>query len=225
VLAVVLAFRLLDHGEEPTTGSRPTTSPSASPPSATTSTGGQGLGAPANGIDTDVTVLATGDLEVRQTIRSRAPLSSISIAPPSDPLVGDGVQASDLQVTAGGGPVPGPSSIDTSAVAFSFAGTHEVQVAYHLSGVLVPSASRPDRALARMTSLDLGFHPQEGSSTFHFEGATVLNLFCADVVGDQTPVPCGVRAGDAWGVKDDVPQGTYRVMALVQLSPETASGS
>jgi hypothetical protein len=76
-----------------------------------------------------------------------------------------------------------------------------------------------------MTSLDTSFDPGPGASSITFQGASVLNLFCADAVADQTPVPCGEQDGDAWRVQGDIPQGGYRVMALLGLpAAQTAAG-
>ena len=95
-------------------------------------------------------------------------------------------------------------------------------VTYLLQGVLERSSTHPDRALARITSLDVGYRPASRSSTVAFVGAALLNLACEPVYVDIPPVPCGVRTSDGWNV--DLPAGSqgYRVMA--QLDLQRASG-
>jgi hypothetical protein len=176
----------------------------------------------ADSAHTEITVLTSGDFAVRQSIQSRSPLFGLSLAPPSSPFLGDGMRATDLQVVADGTLVDGPSSLDSSPAAFSFPGTHTVDLTYRLSGVLVRSSSNPDRALARMISLDISFEPRPGP-TFSFDGATVLNLFCVDDVGDEPPLPCGQRSKDGWQVQGANPQANYRVMALMDLPPSSSS--
>jgi hypothetical protein len=91
---------------------------------------------------------------------------------------------------------------------------------YRLSGVLVRSTTRPDRALVRAIWLNAGYEPRGGTTTVSFEGATVLDLVCTDGSAREAAVPCGRRteSGD-WEVQPPSPEDDIRVMAKVELPP------
>ena len=65
---------------------------------------------PDGGSYLEVTILESGDLDVDQWVRSSAPLTSLRLSVPADPLVGDEVVASDLRVSADGAEADVPTS-------------------------------------------------------------------------------------------------------------------
>jgi hypothetical protein len=166
----------------------------------------------------EVTVLASGDLEVQQWLRSRTFLDGVSLQAPSDPLLTEEVRASGLRVSADGVPVDGPSEVASSPVTFAFAWSQVVHLTYRLSGVLVRSASQPDQALARVTSLDLDYGQGGEPMVISLRGAGVLSLLCTEEIADEPPQPCGRRVAGGWEVSNEDPGGSYRVMAQVDLS-------
>jgi hypothetical protein len=220
VLTAFAATRLLD-GDEPKRdatapeatpgGPTPTqtvTSPHASPP----------VDSSAEGADQEITVLASGDLAVRQLVRSVSPLAGIELAVPAGPSTEDGAQVSDLHVVADGTAVDVPSDLGSSPAVVSLRGAHSVDLTYRLSGVLVRSASRPQRALLWALGLDMSYEPRFGPTTIAFRGATLLNLVCTDGTVGEAPVPCGRRTEDGdWEVRAQDPPDAHRVMAVVDL--------
>ena len=86
----------------PTPSPTPSASPSAT---ASPSIDVPPVEPPDGGSYLEVTVLESGDLDVDQWVRSSTPLTTLRLSVPADPLVGDGVVASDLGLpqTARGG--------------------------------------------------------------------------------------------------------------------------
>ena len=178
---------------------------------------------PDGGSYLEVTVLESGDLEVDQWVRSSTPLTALSLSVPADPLLGDAVVASDLLVTADGAEADVPTSLGTSPAVITLADVHQVHLTYRLSGALLRSPSRADRALARTVALDLDLdeEPRREPATISFRGATALAVIC-DGGGGQ--VRCG-RLDDTgdWQVRAAPAGAEDRVMALLEL-PAPATG-
>ena len=175
---------------------------------------------PGDGTHSEITVLPTGDLAVRQLIQSTTPLSGLSLSVPTDPFLDEGPRVSDLHVVADGVAVDVPASLGSTPVSFSVAGAQTIDLMYRLSGVLVRSTTRPNRALARAIWLDSSYEPRGGPTTVSFEGATVLDLVCTDGSAGEAAVPCGRRteSGD-WEVRPPNPEDDSRVMAMIELPP------
>jgi hypothetical protein len=177
---------------------------------------------PDGGSYLEVTVLESGDLAVDQWVRSSAPLTSLGLSVPADPLVGDAVVASDLRVSADGAQTDVPTSLGISPAVITLADVHQVHLTYRLSGAVLGSPSRADRALARTVALDLDLNgePRREPATISFRGATALMVIC-DRGGQQ--VRCSRRedTGD-WQVPGAAPGTEGRVMALLELPSPTA---
>ncbi len=219
LVLVVTAFvttRLLGGGDNPEPDAAPPDSRALQPQSAP-------IEVPGDGTHSEITVLPTGDLAVRQLIQSTTPLSGLSLSVPTDPFLDEGPQVSDLHVVADGVAVDVPRSLGSTPVSFSVAGAQTIDLMYRLSGVLVRSTSRPKRALARAIWLDADYEPRGGSTTVSFKGATLLDLVCTNRSGGGAAVPCGQRAesGD-WEVREPYLLVESRVMALIELSPPTS---
>ena len=120
---------------------------------------------------------------------------------PADPLLGDAVVASDLRVSADGAEADVPTSLGTSPAVITLADVHQVHLTYRLSGAVLRSPSRADRALARTVALDLDLNeePRREPATISFRGATALTVICD---GGGAQVRCGRRddTGD-WQVR------------------------
>ena len=97
-----------------------------------------------------------------------------------------------------------------------------MHLTYRLSGAVLRSPSRADRALARTVSLDLELNgePRREPATISFRGATALTVICD---GGGAQVRCGRRddTGD-WQVRAAAPGAEDRVMALLELPAPTA---
>jgi hypothetical protein len=167
---------------------------------------------------TQVRVLPTGELAVRQWIRSSSPISDLHLAEPVGDLLPAGtVQASDLRIVAGAQAAGAVTEVGTSPVAVSFPPTTEVFVSYVLSGMLERSDSEEGRALARVTQLDLSYQPEATRTTIAFLGPEVLSLACSPLFGNVAPSACGAKQGGKWLVELPGAQSTYRVMAQLDL--------
>ena len=180
--------------------------------------------APDGGSYLEVTVLDSGDLEVDQWVRSSAPLTALRLSVPADPLVSDGVVASDLRASADGKQADVPTTLESAPAVITLAGVHQVHLTYRLAGALLRSSSRDDRALARTVALDLDLNgePRREPTTFSFRGATALTVVC-DGSANGAPVRCGRRdnTGD-WQVRAAARGAKDRVMALLELPAPTA---
>ena len=178
---------------------------------------------PDGGSYLEVTVLDSGDLDVDQWVRSSTPLTALRLSVPADPLVGDEVVASDLRVSADGTEADVPTSLGGAPVVIPLADVHQVHLTYRLSGAVLRSPSRADRALARTVALDLDLNgePRREPATISFRGATALTVICDGSPGRQ--VRCGRRddTGD-WHVRAAAPGAEDRVMALLELPSPTA---
>ena len=222
---------------KPTPTPAPTTAPAPSPtpspsssvtpsasPSAAESLAGDvpPVDPPDGGSYLEVTVLESSDLEIDQWVRSSTPLTTLGLSVPVDPLLGDAVVASDLRVSADGAEVDSPTSLGTSPALITLAGAHQVHLTDRLSGAVLRSPSRADRALARTVALDLDLNeePRREPATISFRGATALTVICD---GGGAQVRCGRRddAGD-WQVRAAGVGTDDRVMALLERPTPTA---
>ena len=97
--------------------------------------------------------------------------------------------------------------------------TRHLFVRYHLAGVLDYADGAHERALARITALDVSTPRRLTHSTQTVTGARVLALAC-DPPGRAMAVPCGSKDGGTWrAVLGPGEQGT-RVMAQIDLPRE-----
>ena len=228
MLVAYLGWRLV--GEDDQEDSAPTPSASTSTPSAsrsaTTSTSVDvpPVEPPDGGSHLEVTVLESGDLDVDQWVRSSTPLTALRLSVPADPLVGGGVVASDLRASADGREAEVPTSLANAPAVITLANVHLVHLTYRLTGALLRSPSRADRALARTVALDLDLNgePRRGPMTISFRGATALVVTCDGAAGG-VHARCGRRDdADDWQVPAADRGADDRVMALLQLPVSTA---
>ena len=232
-LVAYLGWRLVgEDGQQaasvPTSApATPTPSPTPTPasrPSATVPLVAEAppVDPPDGGSYLEVTILESGDLDVDQWVRSSAPLSSLRLSVPADSLVGDEVVAFDLRVSADGAEAAVPPSPGAVPVLIPLAEVHQVRLTYRLSGAVLRSPSRADRALARAVALDLELNgePRREPATISFRGATALTVICD---GGGAQVRCGRRDDtDDWHVRAAAPGAGDRVMALLELPSPTA---
>ena len=232
-LVAYLGWRLVgedgqDAATPPTSApATPTPSPTPTPSSSPSATARPSVDVPPveppdGGSYLEVTVLESGDLDVDQWVRSSAPLTALRLSMPADPLVGDGVVASDLRASADGKEADVPTSLGGVPVLIALADVHQVRLTYRLSGAVLRSPSRADRALARAVALDLELNgePRREPATISFRGATALTVICD---GGGAQVRCGRRDDtDDWHVRAAAPGAGDRVMALLELPSPTA---
>jgi hypothetical protein len=240
-LAAYLGWRLVGEDSQEaaptpstttTTTTTTTPSPSSAPtPSPTPSAGLSAAASPSvevppleppdGGSYLEVTVLDSGDLDVDQWVSSSTPLTALRLSVPTDPLLSDGVVASDLWASADGQAADVPTSVTSTPVVITLADVHQVHLTYRLSGALLLSPSRADRALARAVALDLELNaePRREPATIRFRDATALTVICD---GGASQVRCGQRddTGD-WQVQ--AASGAQdRVTALLELPSPSA---
>ena len=233
--AAYLGWRLVgEDGREAASAQTPTSTPPAtlsptSPPSPSTTVPLSGdvppVEPPDGGSYLEVTVLDSGDLDVDQWVRSSTPLTALELSVPADPLVGDRVVASDLRVSTDGTEADVPGTLGSSPTVLSLTDVHRVHLTYRLSGAVLRSPSRSDRALARTVSLDLDLNgqPRREPSTISFRGATALTVICDGGSAGGAQERCGRRddTGD-WQVRAAARGTNERVVALLELPAPTA---
>jgi hypothetical protein len=173
---------------------------------------------------TTVRVRSDGVLRVHQSIRATEPMTGIVLLAPVDPYFQAGtVTATHVRVEASGVPASGRDRVTLKSAAFAFPESRSIQLRYLLSGALERS-SASNRALARVTSLDLVSNPEVRPTTYTFSGAHILNLACTPIASAALPVPCGAQEGRAWVLRLDRPTADrYHVMVQLDLSPRTAA--
>ena len=150
-------------------------------------------------------VTPSGDVVMRQWIRSASTVFGIRLSPP--PGTGAAADSSpvrvrDVRVFANGGAALGPERLEKARQYYPFdAGTNDVFVSYQLVGAVERSGSVAGRALATVTALDVDLIPQLVETTYAVSGGDVLALACAPDEPDAVPVPCGAPAGRGWRVE------------------------
>jgi hypothetical protein len=163
-------------------------------------------------------VLPSGDLLVDHWLHSSALIQRLTLSLPELPGPGGKqVQARHVTVYTDGQDVQAPTRlrrgmyVDLHTVAWS------IHVSYRLSGVVVRSTPAHGRALARATTLTLGYGPDRGPRTISVTGRSVLSLACSAPTADATPSPCGRRSGHVWAVRLVQADRGDRVLARLAL--------
>jgi hypothetical protein len=177
-----------------------------------------GAGSP-TGLDTSFVVsevLPSGDVVVRQRIRSAKPVQLLRLELPLAPGA-EGVSARQIDVVADGEAVVGPETIIGEYATFAFAPATDVRIHYRLTGAVERSESAPGRALAVVTSLQVQYAPRVERETRVVRASRVLLLACSRSP-DEPPVPCGEPEGDSrWRVDLTGPRVDDRVVAQLTL--------
>ena len=92
-------------------------------------------------------MLPSGDVVVRQRIRTVGPIRGLRLELPSVPGV-EGVSASQVEVVADDNTALGPKTITDALATYVFAPATDVRIRYRLTGA-VEIASRPPAGLWR----------------------------------------------------------------------------
>jgi hypothetical protein len=164
-------------------------------------------------------LLPSGDIEVTHWIRSRHFLMTVSLAIPSVPGLAPGaVRVRDLVVAGDGSLVPVTTRIGTEAnTTISLPPTHRLYLRYRLSGAVEIAGGPHDRALARVTSLDVSTAGRLTSTTRTVVGARILALACSPMGSSQASTPCGTVVHGKWTVNLGAARQKSRVMAQFNL--------
>ena len=146
-------------------------------------------------------VTASGEVVVRQWIRSASTLFGIGLLPLPATAGSSPVQVRDVQVFANGGSALGAERVENEREYYPFhAGTKDVFVTYRLLGAVERSGSVAGRALATITALDVDVNPPLVATTYAVSGGEVLNLACSAPQDGAVPVPCGEPNDSGWQV-------------------------
>ncbi|KQT94369.1 hypothetical protein ASG49_05675 [Marmoricola sp. Leaf446] len=163
-------------------------------------------------------VRAEGDIRVDHWIASTRPVSRLRLSVPTVPGTGsDPVTAREVRVETPSGDRPGPGVVRGSSAAYSLDGAEEVHVSYVLTGAVMRSDDDPDRALARLTSLDLDVSRGRVPRTVTVLGGRLLSAACAADAA-ATPRPCGQAEGRTWRVRLEPAERDDLVQAQLDLS-------
>ncbi len=167
-------------------------------------------------VDTDV--LDAGDLVVSHWIRTSLPVDRLTLGVPlGSGLTDETLQVRDLVVAADGVPVATTQSdVPDASWEAVVPGAHEVYVQYRLVGAAPRSGSVGGRALATVTSLDVGVGSDRPlAKTVVFSGSKVLALACLAPGARATPSPCGKLVDQAWTL--DFAAGDAPATVIAQL--------
>lgn len=163
-------------------------------------------------------ITASGEVVVRQWIRSTPTLFGIHLSPPPAAAGSSPVRVRDVQVFANGGPAPGAERLEKDREYYPFrAGAHDVFVSYRLVGAVERIGSVAGRALATVTAPEVDLNPPLVASTYAVSGGDVLNLACAAPVDGAVPVPCGEPNDSGWQVRLDKAHLNHVVTAQLDL--------
>jgi hypothetical protein len=162
-------------------------------------------------------ILPSGGIEVTHWIRTGRAVQAVQLTVPHVP----GLRPAHVHVTH---VVLASNGIPATVQPGSFHGnttiplppSHELFIRYRLFGVLEHAAGSDDRALARITALDVSTAGRLLSTTRTVVGATVLALACTSQ-RDAVPVPCGSNRGGTWATRLGQNQQHSQVMAQVDL--------
>ncbi len=166
-------------------------------------------------------VLPSGDLEVTQWIHSRTWMYAVTLDVPQVAGLSPGsVSATGVTLASNGLHTVSFASIGIAlgTRTFQLPATHSLYIRYRLSGVVERSLGTPGRALARITSLDVGTTTRLVNTTRTVVGAAVLNLACTPDTPTGLTKPCGRKHGGNWTVRLNGAEETNQVMAQLDMS-------
>jgi hypothetical protein len=164
-------------------------------------------------------VLRSGDVVVTHWIHTGRPVDAVTLqAPRVIGLAPDAVSISGVVVAADGTRMPVSSAVrSTGPTTLAVLPADRLYVRYRLSGVVQVSGGAGERALARITALDVSTTSPMVRTTLTVGGAEVLALACTPV-GQDVPVPCGRDTGEYWSARLGRGQQGSQVMAQLNLS-------
>ncbi len=166
-------------------------------------------------------VLPSGDLEVTHWIHSRSWMYAVTLdIPQVAGLSPRSVSATQVTLASNGLRTIRFASIGIALGmrTFQLPPTHSLYIRYRLSGVVERSFGTSDRALARITSLDVGTATRLVNTTRTVVGARVLNLACTPDRPTGLTTPCGTEHGGNWIVRLNGAEETNQVMAQLDMS-------
>ena len=166
-------------------------------------------------------VLPSGDLDVTQWIHSRAWMYVVTLdVPRVAGLSPRSVSATGVTLASNGLRTAKLASMGSAlgTRTFHIPPTHSLYIRYRLSGVVERSLGTSGRALARITSLDVGTTTRLVTTTQTVVGARVLNLACTPERPSGLTTPCGTEHGGNWVVRLHGADTTNQVMAQLDIS-------
>jgi hypothetical protein len=164
-------------------------------------------------------VLPSGDILVKHWIRTDRPVESMKLQVPRVPgLPRHALSVSGLVLASNGTLTTASSPVNPVGVTtFALPPTHQLYVSYLLSGVVQSSGGAGERALARITALDVTTASPVERTTLAVVGAKVLALACTPQ-GKDMPTPCGNDSGGTWSAHLGQAEQGSQVMAQINLS-------
>ena len=173
---------------------------------------------PANGEYVRSRVLASGDVDVDHWIRSTRALSAVTLSVPSATgRIRGGPLARDVRVESDQGRRLGADILRSGKRTFPVDDAALVHVSYVLSGVVERSSSVRERALARVTSLDVSYRHDDVPKILVMQGGRLLAAACSRPAPETEPRPCGEPDGLGWRVRLSPAMRDDRVMAQLDL--------
>jgi hypothetical protein len=164
-------------------------------------------------------VLPSGDVVVKHWIRTDLPVDSVNLRVPRVAgLPPHALSVSDLILASNGTRTVASSPVDPVGIStFALPPTQWLYVRYRLSGVVQSSGGSGERALARITALDVTTSSPVQRTTLAVVGAKVLSLACTPQ-GQDMPTPCGNDSHGIWSTRLGQDEQGSQVMAQLNLS-------
>jgi hypothetical protein len=162
-----------------------------------------------------------GVVQVTHWIRTGKDVREVQVRTPQVPgLHADDVYMIHLVVAGDGIRLPVTQGIHPGlTTTIPVPPTRHLFVRYHLAGVLDYADGAHERALARITALDVSTPRRLAHATQAVTGARVLALAC-DPPGRAVAVPCGRKDGGTWRAVLGPGEQDTRVMAQIDLPRE-----
>jgi hypothetical protein len=164
-------------------------------------------------------ILPSGQVEVTHWVSTRTMLFSVELETPHVPgLASDAVSVTDLTLASDGAPVPTNADVRPGHVTTIWLPpTQQLFLRYRLRGVVDYATAAHDRALARITALDVTTVDNLQYTTHSVSASRVLALACLSKKGPSA-VPCGQEHGRTWLARLGPGHMDTQVMAQVNLT-------
>ena len=166
-------------------------------------------------------VTPSGDLIVREWIRSSEDVVSLQLEAPM-PVQAAGrepIRARQVRVVVDGRVAEGLDTIGVGTGFYTFAPARDLYLDYRLVGAVDMTGTVAGRGLARATSLVTTYAPRPVTSTRTVTGASLLAMACTPP-GARTAAltrPCGGPDGADWTVRLDDDDADDEVAAVFDL--------
>ncbi len=166
-------------------------------------------------------MLANGQVQVRQWVRSPKPMVAVRLEMPAAPGAQRLPRATKVVVASDQALLNRPATVGARGQRLFFSAPPQVvYLSYTLTGAVDRSPSVPGRALVRVTALHITYSPRVGPSRVTLVGdrglSKVLSMACSNSPASAAH-PCGKPGKGRWSVLLTGKNRTDTVVAQVDL--------